>query len=183
MLMKKNNIGVNSFDKRLSKLLKNKRGKNVIVGRYNIENIDLSKKSVFVMKFLHSLKAVRGITYKVLYWEKNDDIKEFITNSYPNKDFIISVPYRNGKCPGELYLEDLGVEKNFLKKLLDNHFNFEMAKEPSYNLRVQICINQDEFITLLDVYDDRGFDIYMWEHQPPKKDSPKVNGKPSSAVK
>jgi len=36
-----------------------------------------------------------------------------------------------------------------------------MAKEPSFNIRVQLSINTNNSIILLDIYDDRGFDIYF----------------------
>jgi len=149
-----------NFDTRLGKILKGKKNKNIVVGRYDIEGIDLDKKSDFIIKFILSLKSVKGITYKVLFWEKDDILKEFIRLNFFGSNFNITMPYKNGKLPGIFFIDDNGVEERFLKILLDNHFNYEMAKDPSLNLRVQICINQEEFITLLDVYDDRGFDIY-----------------------
>jgi hypothetical protein len=36
-----------------------------------------------------------------------------------------------------------------------------MAEEPSLNLRIQICLTQEKGIVLLDIYDDRGFDVYF----------------------
>lgn len=59
-----------------------------------------------------------------------------------------------------IFIDDGILDISFLKSILNNHFNFEMAKEPSQNLRVQISVNLDNIIILLDIYDDRGFDIY-----------------------
>ena len=80
--------------------------------------------------------------------------------NFPNKRYEKVLSYKNGKRAGVIFIDDRILDESFLKSVLDNHFNFEMAKEPSQNLRVQICVNLNNIIMLLDIYDDRGFDIY-----------------------
>jgi len=152
-------INSENFDKRLLKLLNSKRGKNISTSRVDIENIELRKKAEFIIKILLSIKLINSVTYKILYWEKDEILKEFFNNSR-NSNYSISRSYRNGKIPGVVFLDDTTIEEFFLKSLLENHFNYEMASEPALNLRVQICVNQEEFITVLNIYDDRGFDIF-----------------------
>ncbi|WP_259014676.1 hypothetical protein [Emticicia fluvialis] len=157
--MSKNFINSENFDILLLKLLKSKKGKNIITGRFDIENIELKKKAGFIIKFILSIKCIKTVTYKILYWENDEVLKEFFNNS-SNNNFNISISYNYGKIPGVIFVEDTDIDEFFLKLLLENHFNYEMAKEPALNLRIQVCINQEEFITVLDIYDDRGFDIF-----------------------
>jgi len=81
--------------------------------------------------------------------------------NFPNKKYKKTSSYKNGKQPGNIFTDEEVLDISFLKLLLSNHFNFEMAKEPSLNIRVQLCVNLHSFIILLDIYDDRGFDIYF----------------------
>ncbi len=156
--MSKSYINSENFDLKLLKLLKNKKGKNIATGRFDIENIELRKKADFIIKFILSIKSIISVTYKILYWEKDAILKAFFTNLGKN-NFGISNSYRNGKLPGVVFTEEAVIDESFLKLLLENHFNYEMAKEPALNLRIQICINQEELITVLDIYDDRGFGV------------------------
>jgi len=153
-------INSKNFDNTLNKLLKSKKGKNVVLGRLDIEPIILNKKSEFIINFFLSLNSIIGLTYRILFWEKNEQIENFINSKFSNKQYEIKTLYRNGKLPGVMYIEEKTIDVNFLETLLQNHFNYEMAVDPSLNLRVQICINQKDFTILLDIYDDRGFNIY-----------------------
>ena len=56
-----------------------------------------------------------------------------------------------------------GFDEKIFRQLLTNHFNYETAEDPSLNIRVQICLNEETEIRLLDIYDDRGFDAYVLE--------------------
>ncbi len=150
-----------NFDKSLGELLKTKKADNVAKGRFDLEPIELTKKSSFIIDFLSSIKSIESLTYKILFWEKDSLIENFIKlNSSKDDSFKITLSYKNDQPSGVAFLESKKIDKHFLKVLLDNHFNYEMAVDPSLNLRVQICINQKNIITVMDIYDDRGFDIY-----------------------
>jgi len=101
---------------------------------------------------------VLGLTYKIMYWEQDERMKYL----FSNKKYKLVVSYKHGKRPGIIYLEDKIIDTVFLNTLLETHFNYEMAKDPSINMRVQLCLNQAYSIILLDIYDDRGFDIYYY---------------------
>lgn len=153
-------VNSTNFNKKLGNLLKTKEGKNVTEGRFDIESIQLKQKSDFLISFVTSYKEIFSITYKILFWEKDEILKKWFNLNFPAKHYRIDKTYRNGILPGSIFIDEQSIDKSFLKILLDNHFNYEMAEEPSLNVRVQICINTKDFIVLLDIYDDRGFYVY-----------------------
>lgn len=116
----------------------------------------------FITRLLLSFKSVLSLTYKILFWEK-DSVVQRLIESNEQKIFEIGTSYKNGEAPGVIFIDDGTLDETFLSTLLINHFNYEMAKDPALNLRVQICVNHENYITLLDIYDDRGFDIYYLE--------------------
>ncbi|WP_018338724.1 hypothetical protein [Butyricimonas synergistica] len=154
------NINSSNFDRNLKKLLKIKEGRNIANGRLCLESIKLKDKAELVILLISSLKSIISITYKILFWEEDIKIEKFLELNFPNKRYEKVLSYKNGKRAGVIFIDDRILDESFLKSVLDNHFNFEMAKEPSQNLRVQICVNLNNIIMLLDIYDDRGFDIY-----------------------
>ena len=69
--------------------------------------------------------------------------------------------YKNGIKPGIIFLEQDKIDTKFIDFILLRHFNFELAKEPSLNIKVQFFIKfDDQFSMLFDIYDDRGFYAY-----------------------
>jgi hypothetical protein len=155
-----NHIDSVSFDKKLGGILKTKEGKNLIKGRFDIESIQLKHKADFLISFISLQEEIFSITYKILFWEKDEVIERFFNLNFSPKQYKINKTYRGGKLPGSVFVDESGIDKIFLKTLLDSHFNYEMAKEPSLNIRVQLCINVKDIVVLLDIYDDRGFYIY-----------------------
>ena len=153
-------INSSNFNQNFKKLLKIKKGRGIANGRLCIESITLKDKAEFVILLISSLKSIIGITYKILFWEEDVKIEKFLELNFPNKRYEKVLSYKNGKQAGAIFIDDGILDISFLKSILNNHFNFEMAKEPSQNLRVQISVNLDNIIILLDIYDDRGFDIY-----------------------
>lgn len=158
--MKIKNVNSSNFDQSFKSLLKSKKGKNIVSGRLYLESIKLDSKTDLIILLISSLKSITGITYKILFWEENTKIEGFLESNLPNKKYEKVLSYKNGKRAGAIFIDDIFLDISFLKSILNNHFNFEMAKEPSLNLRVQICVNLESIIMLLDVYDDRGLDIY-----------------------
>lgn len=159
--MKGEMINSKDFDLKFGKILKTKNGKNIAISRFDIENIDHSCKVDFIISFLFSLNNIIAITYKILHWEDDWKIEEFIKSNNLNKGFEKKLPYKNGKSPGIIFIDDEVLDKTFLIRLLNIHFNYEVALEPSQNLRIQLCVNLDSLIVLFDFYDDRGFDVYF----------------------
>lgn len=152
-------VNSKNFDQSFKKLLKVKKGKNIVRGRFDLEPIKLKTKAEFIIHLISSLKSIIGITYKILFWEDDAKIENFLKLNFPNMMYEKTSSYKNGKQAGIIFI-DGKIDISFLRLILNNHFNFEMAKEPSQNIRIQLCVNLDDYIMLLDIYDDRGFDCY-----------------------
>jgi hypothetical protein len=148
-----------NFDMNFTELLISKEKKNVIRGRFDITMVALDRKIKFILQLLSSFEIIE-VTYKILFWEQTEVVESFCQPYFGNKKYEISTSYSNKELPGVLYLEDDAINKIFLSVLLKNHFNYEMGELPALNIRVQICISQKDTSILLDIYDDRGFDVY-----------------------
>jgi len=159
--MKTKVINSNNFDQNFTRLLKIKKGKNIVKGRFDLENIKFKNRTEFIINLILSINLIKCVTYKVLFWENDKKIESFFNANFPNKEYKKTLPYKNGKKEGVIFIDDKIIDVLFLKTILIHHFNFEMAKEPSFNIRVQLSINTNSSIILLDIYDDRGFDIYF----------------------
>jgi hypothetical protein len=158
--MKKLLINSENFDFYLKKILQFKKCKNIASGRIDIENIKPSEKVEMVIFLISSYKTAKALTYKILFWEEDKKIEDFFKFSFPNKRYKKTISYKNGKKAGVIYVEDIKIDFLFLEELLNNHFNFELAKEPSQNIRIQLIINFEYFNILFDIYDDRGLNIF-----------------------
>ncbi|WLD23771.1 hypothetical protein NU10_13860 [Flavobacterium dauae] len=156
-------IDSTNFDDQFKVLLENKKGKNVITGRFDIESIGLINKIDFIIEFF-SLNQIIGSTIKILFWEKDSFLINLMA-SMNVTNYWLATSYKNEEIPGTLYIDMSVFDESVFRQLLINHFNFEMAENPSLNMRVQICLTKEKKVTLLDIYDDRGFDIYMLEKE------------------
>jgi hypothetical protein len=152
-------VNSKNFDNQFSAVLENKGGKNVITGRFDIEPVDLISKLDFIIQFF-SLQLVTGITYKILFWEK-DHLIESLLKSMNVTEYWLNTRYNNEEAPGIIYIDMDAFDEKVFRSLLINHFNYEMAEDPSLNIRVQICLNEKNGTRLLDIYDDRGLDVYV----------------------
>lgn len=158
----KNKVDSRNFDEKFDSVLKEKKGQNIIKGRFDIEPVELKLKLDFVFHFFKSFKDISTLTYKILFWEKDNIIESLL--EFSKGKIIKTISYKMEEYPGIIFIDDENLDKIFLEKLLINHFNYEMAENPSLNMRVQICINHKDYITLLDIYDDRGFDVYYFDN-------------------
>lgn len=75
--------------------------------------------------------------------------RKILELNFPNKRYEKVLSYKNGKQAGAIFIDDGILDISFLKSILNNHFNFEMAKEPSQNLRVQISVNLDNINNII----------------------------------
>ena len=151
-------IDSKNFDKSFDKILAKRQSRNVVKGRFDLEPVVLTHKVDFVIQLLLSFNLVEGVTYKILFWEQTNLIKDLI--EYSRKKHQFAAVYEGSQLPGVVFIDEKVLDESFCKRLLVNHFNYEMAEDPSLNLRVYICVNHSHYITLLDIYDDRGLDIY-----------------------
>lgn len=156
-----NNNNILIFDKKLKNLLKPRQHKNLIKSQFDLEQTRFSRRSTLIISLLQSFIATSGVIYKILFWEKDKTIEEFLKINSPYMAYSLITSYKNGKLPGIVFLEGKSIDVKFLKSLLDQQFNYEMAIDPSINIRVQICINDPKVTTVFDIYDDRGFNLFF----------------------
>lgn len=157
-------INSENFDKKLDRIIRDKGCENVINGRFDMESIEFSDRVDFIMSFLVSFNDLSAVTYKILFWEENELYKEFFRKNFPDINYKLTKGYKNGKIPGNIFIDDTEIEDFFLREILNRHLNYEMALIPSFNMRLQICMNLKKIIILVDIYDDRGFYIYVIEN-------------------
>lgn len=158
--MKNGVINSNDFDLFFKKILMKKEGHNIVNSRFDLEKLEFKFKADFIINLISSLNDIKGITCKILFWEDDLKVEKFINLYHQNKAYTKTKSYKNGKKPGIVFIDDISINESFLKLLLNSHFNFELAKEPSQNIRIQICVNLEKYIMLFDIYDDRGFFLY-----------------------
>lgn len=158
------NIDYENIDEIFRQTLNRKPDRNNVKGIVNIEHISLNKKSQFVFEILSSFNVLSECTYRILFWERNDVIEDFFKLNFPKKEHVVYIPYQDKKLPGICIVHDIKIDEFFFKSLINNHFNFELAKEPSLCIRVQMCIHITGFKIFIDIYDDRGLYIY-WQRQ------------------
>lgn len=151
-------ITSDNFDMKLGSILKNKISDNVVRARFDIQKIQHRAKLNFINDLIDSTNAV-SITYKILFWEKSCKIIELPLFGEESK-YLIRNEYNGGEFPGIVFLDSCKVNKDLLFNLLTNHFNYEQAKDPGLNIRLQIYIEYNCNAQLFDIYDDRGFDLY-----------------------
>jgi hypothetical protein len=154
-------INHNNFDENFKKILKQKKGKNIIRTRFYLEHSTIKFKINFLINYLNTISGFIAITYKILFWESDNKIINFLEENV--SDYNILSGYLNNKKPGIVYISHKTIDLKFLESILINHFNYEKAKEPSINIRLQFAIETDIQIILFDIYDDRGLDAYFIE--------------------
>lgn len=153
-------IDPTNFDIEFRKISRNKRG--IARSRIDFENIDVEAKIRLVMFLISKASHLDSVVYKILFWERDEKIEEYLLKNMKGQ-YTKAKPYKNGARAGIIFIKEKTLEPNFLRSILLRHFNFELAKEPSLNIRVQLAVNNKEkFSILFDIYDDRGCYVYYF---------------------
>ena len=166
MSMYEDFIDVSNFDRIFNQILTVKKGKNVVHSRLNFEDLAFSDRAHFLVDFIKSFEGITGVTYKILFWDDEFTIlNAFNKYNIQTKEVRVNRSYLNTDIPGEVVsAEMLSVNEKLSYGLIDMHFNFEQAIEPSFNGRLQICLNRENCNILFDIYDDRGCDVFfLWK--------------------
>ena len=158
--MIKNVINPSNFDVEFRKIRRNKRG--IARSRIDFENIDVEAKIRLIMFLISKASHLDSVVYKILFWERDEKIEEYLLKNMKGR-YTKARPYKNGARAGVIFIKEKAFDPNFLRSVLLHHFNFELAKEPSLNIRVQLVANNKEkFSILFDIYDDRGCYVYYF---------------------
>lgn len=153
-------INPSNFDVEFRKIRRNKRG--IAKSRIDFENIDVEAKIRLIMFLISKVSRLDSVVYKILFWERDEKIEEYLLKNMKGR-YTKAKPYKNGARAGVIFIKEKMFDLNFLRSILLRHFNFELAKEPSLNIRVQLTANnKDKFSILFDIYDDRGCYVYYF---------------------
>ena len=148
-----------SFDKIFQKLLLFKKRDRFIDARFNVESLPLDARPDFVIQLLLSFEKALRIIHKILFWEEDTRLLSFMESHARNRNYSLTTSYKGRGSPGIIYMVDESIDKIFLAEILKYHFNYEPVQEPSFDMQLQTCIDHKEFAVLIDIYDDRGFDM------------------------
>jgi hypothetical protein len=122
----------------------------------------MNKKIDFIVHKISEFEF-RKIVFKIIFWDDENRILDVINKKYDFDSIISSKQYKNGATPGVIFIEDSKLNVSFFRQILLLHFNFELAKDPCINMKLQIFFDfENDKDILLDIYDDRGFNVYYF---------------------
>ena len=139
--MNRKRIDKKRFDEQFRRLFAQKEDPGVVYGQFDMEYLPLDAKPYFIIQLLLSFREISHITYRVVFWENNDRMISFMESNLSDRQYSLTTFYIGRESPGIIYIEDKRVDDIFLAEILKNHFNYEMGKEPTLQMRLQICID------------------------------------------
>ena len=122
--------------------------------RYYLDNYLFNKRVDFVKKLIKD--SVKGeFLLEIRFWDDTKMILDFFKN-LKNKNYLLE-EYKGGEKPGIIIVDDRDLDVTFFSDLLQCHFNYEQAEDPSLNIKILLFTNSDINLKVYDFYDDRGF--------------------------
>lgn len=156
-----NKINYKNFDTLFKNILKGKRKRNIVFFQGIFESIKLSNKPKLLTTSILNIKGIEEITIKLLFWEKNKELYQWLNENIYNSKIDIVKDYKGGQNSGVLFIECNNLDFIELEKLITYHFNSELAINPSFQIKIYISITTNDFIYLNYIYDDRGCRIFQ----------------------
>lgn len=143
--------------------------KIIMKKRFDMEELTVFQKIEFINKTICDLSdmSVTLVTIKLAFWESNCKIKKMMRqfNVLHLCSFIqLYDKQLKPEQPGVVHIHDIPTNSNFINQLLLSHLNFELALIPALNIRIAIEFKSQEDFYSLDIYDDRGCDLYCLSH-------------------
>ncbi len=103
--------------------------------RYFFESIvNIERRVKFLQNYILQKIDSKKALIRISFWQKSTEIIKLLQRH--NVDKIEIIEYGFSENPGTIIIESIGIDSDFLYDLLLNHFNFEIAEEPSLNIRV-----------------------------------------------
>jgi hypothetical protein len=132
------------------------KSKKLVWSRYYFDDYEFNKRVRFVLSLVKNyLKD--GFVMEIKFWEENDKMLELFAETKNSYKMIRG--YEKAEEPGIMTVDDLFLDLIFFEKLLQWHYNYEVAKEPALSIKVLLFFEDEEKLTIFDFYDDRGFII------------------------
>lgn len=121
----------------------------------DIEDLTFDEKIESIERFFINSNI---ISLKLYYWEQDCQIQQFVRNF--NYDFVTLKPYKGRVKPGVILIQLQGNDICFIRNVLFNHFNADFSQNPYLNIRPYFLVQNKSNSILLEIYDDRGFNVF-----------------------
>lgn len=154
------------FDLQFGKILSKKILPEIPRMRIYLEEIsEVRLKALFLREFVERFAEHKSFFVKILFWESPNDFieKVLISKFRSNKINITRQTKVDSSDPCIVWFNGDKLEPILLEEMILWHFNFELAENPSANMRIQFCLINSIDQILWDVYDDRGCDVYWFK--------------------
>ncbi len=125
-----------------------------IWNRYYLDNYSFNKRVEFVTDLIKK-DVKEDFLLEIKFWDNTELVLDFF-KKLKNKNYFLE-DYKGGEKPGIIIVDDKNLEIEFFTELLQCHYNYELAEEPSLNIKILLFINKKTDIIVYDFYDDRGF--------------------------
>lgn len=133
--------------------------KKFIWSRFYFDNFSFDKRVNFVIEMIkESLKE--EFILEIKFWDNNILTLDFFKN-LTNRNSILE-EYKGEESPGIIIVYGRNLELSFFIELLQSHYNYELAEDPSLNIKVLLFIDTTKCLKIYDFYDDRGFIVNFY---------------------
>ena len=122
----------------------------------NIESMSYDEKISTIETYFNDSNLIE---LKLYYWEPDCQIQQYIRIF--NYDFISLKSYKGRTIPGVMLIQLKKLDIIFIRNLLFNHFNKDFSRNPYLDIRPYFLIQNQENQIVLEIYDDRGFNVFL----------------------
>lgn len=122
----------------------------------NIESLNFEDKINTIETYFNNSNLIE---IKLYYWEPDSLIQQYIKNF--NYEFLLLKSYKGRIKPGVVLISLKVMDTVLIRNLLFNHFNKDFSRNPYLDIRPYFLIRNQENEIVLEVYDDRGFNVFV----------------------
>lgn len=101
------------------------------------------------------LKKHEKIVLKLFFWENYDCLYTYMS-TLGITNIVLIKAYKGRNLPGIVLINLDKYNEIFIRNLLLCHFNYDFSIHPNLNIHPHFLIKNNQSITILDIYDDRG---------------------------
>ncbi len=124
--------------------------------KHIIEYLNFDEKTSAIESYFNNSTFIK---LKLYFWEPDCQILQYIKNF--NCDFILLKSYKGRVKPGVVLISFKELDIVFIRNLLFNHFNKDFSRNPCLDIRPYFLIQNKTNNIVLEVYDDRGFNVFV----------------------
>lgn len=151
---------IEKVNEHIEEIISNKTNKDVLKLRCDIEQLEVNGKIDRIFSLLEYFDEPSQIIYRIDFWQSSDEIIELI-ESRGMVECTMLKEYEKDAVPGVILLETKSIRDDIMRELLFRHFNYELARVPAFNMKIQLLLAKNGRTCVFNFYDDRGFDTYF----------------------